>query len=229
MFPVEVQGQSVTYQGRPVRLAAVRDITWRREAERAIRRSEQGFRSLVDNAPFGIYLDVFCHDNQIYNNDFIDNTTQAHASGGSGNVFNLPAPTGGNYWSNWTSPDVAPEDGFVDSPYTFPGGVDNLPWTEMDGWQQTPSEMMLDLADDVIALNLQRGISNSLDAKLNAALGALDDINANNDVAAINTLQAFINAVEAQRGNKITEADADALIAAAQEIIALLSGDETGC
>lgn len=73
-------------------------------------------------------------------------------------------------------------------------------------------------------MNLHQGIENSLDAKLDAAVQALDDINQNNDVAAINTLGAFINAVEAQRGKKITEADADALIAAAQEIIAALSG-----
>jgi len=48
-------------------------------------------------------------------------------------------------------------------------------------------------------------------------------VNTNNDVAAINTLEAFIAAVEAQRGNKISEADADDLIASAQEIIELLS------
>jgi hypothetical protein len=53
---------------------------------------------------------------------------------------------------------------------------------------------------------------------------ALEDINENNDVAAINALHALINAVEAQRGNRISEADADALIAAAQKIIAQLSG-----
>lgn len=87
----------------------------------------------------------------------------------------------------------------------------------------TKSVDVVDLAQDVIALNLQEGISNSLDAKLEAAMQALDDINENNDVAAINTLEAFINAVEAQRGNKISEADADALIASAQEIIELLS------
>ena len=180
----------------------------------------------VASNPTGILLSG-SSTNEIYNNNFIENTMQAYVWGGGGNVFNLSeAEGGGNYWSNWTSPDVAPEDGFVDSPYTFIGGQDNLPWTEMDGWQQTPSEMMLDLADDVIALNLQRGISNSLDAKLNAALGALDDINANNDVAAINTLQAFINAVEAQRGNKITEADADDLIDTANNIIVAL---QNGC
>ena len=40
----------------------------------------------------------------------------------------------------------------------------------------------------------------------------------------INSLHAFINYVEAQRGVNITDADADALIASAQAIIASLGG-----
>jgi hypothetical protein len=75
------------------------------------------------------------------------------------------------------------------------------------------------LVEDVLDLNLQTGIANGLDAKLDSALSALDDLNENNDVAAINSLEAFINAVEAQRGHKIPEADAVVLIAAAQAII----------
>lgn len=86
-----------------------------------------------------------------------------------------------------------------------------------------PVVLLEELALQVTALNLQQGIDNSLDAKLEAALSALDDVNANDNVAAINSLEAFINAVEAQRGNKIPEADADDLIAAANEIIALLN------
>ncbi len=68
-------------------------------------------------------------NNNIYHNNFTSSTTpQASVSGGSGNVFNLPAPMGGNYWSSWTSPD-SDNDGFVDSPYVFTGGQDNLPLT----------------------------------------------------------------------------------------------------
>jgi hypothetical protein len=89
--------------------------------------------------------------------------------------------------------------------------------------QLGPAELLLKLMQTVINLNLQHGISNSLDAKLSAAMQALDDINENNDVAAINTLQAFINAVEAQRGSKIPEVAADALIDSTQVIIDLLS------
>jgi hypothetical protein len=86
-----------------------------------------------------------------------------------------------------------------------------------------PAQLIQDLIDTVTGMNLQQGIDNSLDAKLDAALGALDDVNQNNDAAAINTLQAFINAVEAQRDSKITSAQADILVADAQAIIDLLS------
>jgi hypothetical protein len=82
-----------------------------------------------------------------------------------------------------------------------------------------PVEGIAGLIGGVIQLNLQEGISNSLDAKLDSALDALQDLNENNDGAAVNKLEAFINAVSAQRGNKIPEADADELIAAAQAII----------
>ena len=85
--------------------------------------------------------------------------------------------------------------------------------------------LLLNLAQDVIELNLQNGIENSLDAKLDAALQALESINQNDNVAAINTLESFINAVEAQSGDKISTEDATALINAAQEIIDLLSAE----
>jgi hypothetical protein len=85
-------------------------------------------------------------------------------------------------------------------------------------------ELLLGLTQDVIELNLQNGIENSLDAKLNSVFQALEDISTNNDGAAINTLEAFINAVEAQSGNQIPdEAEALALSTAAEEIIAELN------
>ncbi|HEY4579815.1 MAG TPA: LamG domain-containing protein, partial [Candidatus Acidoferrales bacterium] len=49
-----------------------------------------------------------------------------------------------------------------------------------------------DLIAQVMALNLKQGISNSLDSKLEAAVQALDDMNENNNVAAVNVLQAFV-------------------------------------
>jgi parallel beta-helix repeat protein len=175
------------------------------------------YNTFALNESFGMWLSD-SSDNLIYNNNFIDNTTQMYGYGGSGNVFNLDAPTGGNYWSDWTGPD-ADNDGFVDYPYVFDAGQDYLPWTEPDGWV---CDLVVDLADQVLSLNLHHGINNSLDAMLGAVLQALDDINENNDVAAVKVLEAFINAVE--RSSEISEEDADALIAAAQLIIAISGG-----
>ncbi len=87
------------------------------------------------------------------------------------------------------------------------------------------AELLLNsLIDDVVSLNLSNGIDNSLDAKLDAAMKAIEDINNNNDVAAINALEAFISSVEAQRGKQISTDDADALIAMVVYIIALICG-----
>jgi len=99
----------------------------------------------------------------------------------------------------------------------------NIPINLQPPAPEDPAELILQLIDKVELLNHYQGIVNSLDAKLDAALKALSDLNENNDVAAINTLQAFINAVEAQRDDKITDAQATELIADAQAIIDLLN------
>ena len=88
----------------------------------------------------------------------------------------------------------------------------------------TSESLLSELLGEVIEMNLNAGISNSLDAKINVVMDALDDVNANNDIAAINALDSFINAVEAQRGNKLTDAEADKLVATAQLIITTLGG-----
>ena len=67
--------------------------------------------------------------------------------------------------------------------------------------------------------NLPEGLENSLNATLDSALASLNDLNTNNDVAAVGKLGSFINKVEAQRGKKITDAQADELITDAQAII----------
>ena len=65
------------------------------------------------------------NNNKVYRNSFISNTVQAK-NHGTGNLFNLTKPTGGNYWSDYTGTDLN-DDGFGDTPYTFTGGQDNLP------------------------------------------------------------------------------------------------------
>jgi len=86
----------------------------------------------------------------------------------------------------------------------------------------TPYEAIETLIDHVIDLNLKQGIENALDSKLDAALKSLEDLNANNNVAAINALRAFTNAVNAQRGSHIPEGDADVLIDRTLDVIAML-------
>ncbi|MFC2016771.1 PKD domain-containing protein, partial [Chloroflexota bacterium] len=80
------------------------------------------------------------------------------------------------------------------------------------------------IIDDVMSLDIPEGTKNSLISKLEVAMKRLEDSNTQNDVAAINALEAFVNSVEAQRGKKILSEDADALITKAQEIIASLNG-----
>ena len=143
-------------------------------------------------------------------------------------------PSAGTLTYSWNFGDSATGSGSVVSHTYATSGVytatltitDNNGATGIDTVQvtiQTPAEATDDLVDLVETFNLQQGISNSLDTKLDAALEALNDVNVNNNQAAINSLQAFINAVEAQRGNKITNEQADTLIAEAQAIISSLS------
>jgi len=98
------------------------------------------------NTLFGIRLDN-CSGNTIYNNNFISNPVQAYVDGGSGNIFNLNKPIGGNFWSDWTTPD-ADHNCFVDSPYIFTGGQDNLPWTRQDYWLSIDSDGVSDGIED---------------------------------------------------------------------------------
>jgi hypothetical protein len=89
----------------------------------------------------------------------------------------------------------------------------------------SPELLIQMLIDDIASLNIQEGIKNSLTSKLEVAVKRLEDSNTQNDVAAINALEAFINSVEAQQGKKIPSGDASDLIVKAQDIIALLSED----
>ena len=88
----------------------------------------------------------------------------------------------------------------------------------------TIEELLVELVEIVTELNIRNGIATSLDTKLSTALGAIDDLNSNNDSAAIGSLNAFIAAVEAQRGKELSDEEANLLIAKANEIIMRISG-----
>ncbi len=73
---------------------------------------------------------MFCDDNLIYHNDFIDNGASPQASDlSTTNNWNVSYPEGGNHWNDHTSPDafsgpaqdVAGSDGIVDTPYVLGG------------------------------------------------------------------------------------------------------------
>ena len=85
-----------------------------------------------------------------------------------------------------------------------------------------PVPLLLALVDTVSELNIQNGIQNSLDAKLDHAVDALVDVSMGNNGSAINVMEAFINAVEAQSGNQIPTSDATMLSDFAANIIAIL-------
>ncbi|MBN2077339.1 MAG: PAS domain S-box protein [Spirochaetes bacterium] len=52
VFPVEIAASHLTWKGRPVHIAAIRDITKRMRAEELLRESERKYRTLVEENPF---------------------------------------------------------------------------------------------------------------------------------------------------------------------------------
>jgi PAS domain S-box-containing protein len=53
---VEVRAAPLIYQGKPAMQAAVRDVSERKQAEEAVRLSEQNFRDSIENSPLGIRI-----------------------------------------------------------------------------------------------------------------------------------------------------------------------------
>ena len=87
-----------------------------------------------------------------------------------------------------------------------------------------PDVMVLTLGAELGAMGLPAGTMKGLQASLDTAAAALQDANQNNDAAAVNALEAFINELEAQRDKKIPGGVCDMLIARAQEIITAIGG-----
>jgi hypothetical protein len=87
------------------------------------------------------------------------------------------------------------------------------------GSLKSPRELLTELAQAVVALNVQAGISNSLDSKLSNAIAALEDEKRGDSNSAISMLNAFINEVTAQRGVRLTDGQASQLVDMANAII----------
>jgi hypothetical protein len=104
------------------------------------------------------------------------------------------------------------------------GNVDATPasftWTVL-----SPQAAIVNLIAQVEALGLPTGIENGMVKELTGAINKLDDANPDNDDAAIGKLLSFIDKVEDQRGVRLTDEQADALIADANDIILQISND----
>ncbi len=101
----------------------------------------------------------------------------------------------------------------------IPDEIDECPFENPQGFDADGdgcTDTFDDLPDLIRDLSLPQGIENSLISKVENALKSLENGNVE---AAMNQLQAFINQVEAQRGKKIPEEDADMLIQYALNII----------
>jgi len=123
---------------------------------------------------------------------------------------------------------VIPYNGAVD-----PQKITYHDFTSRKIWVYVPSlspfvivksapDQLSDLIATVRGFNLQRGIENSLDAKLQNAQDALSAARSGNRASACNSMSAFLNDAQAQSGRALTVAQANQLIAAARQIRATL-------
>jgi len=91
---------------------------------------------------YGVYMQN-ASGSRVYNNNFDSNTTQARVSGGTGNLFSLPAPVGGNWWNGYDSPAEGcndyNSDYFCDVAYNLTGAQDPLPWNTANAWSSPPA------------------------------------------------------------------------------------------
>jgi len=159
--------------------------------------------------------------NSIYHNNFVDNTNQLDESGSeyTSNTWDNGAGEG-NYWSDYEGLDDGSDGrttgdgiGDTDIPHL---GVDNYPLMEPWGSE----DEIEDFIEDIENMDLPQGTETSLTSKLENAIKSIEKENYN---TAVNQLNAFINEVEAQRGKKLTEEQADELIAMAEFIIYIIT------
>ncbi len=59
IFPVEIRGRMMPYEGRMVRMTAIVDITERLQAEQALGQSEERYRSIFETAAVSIWDEDF--------------------------------------------------------------------------------------------------------------------------------------------------------------------------
>jgi parallel beta-helix repeat protein len=166
----------------------------------------------ISGNQYGLQI-FYSNGNTIFHNNIIDNTNQLYNLAATNTWDNGEGE--GNYWSDYEGEDLD-NDGVGDTLLPHQG-VDNYPL--MDSWSPSPTKAIEKLIIYVQGLGLPHGIENSLVQQLNAAMNALSN---NQTHTAVNILNAFMNHVEALRGNKLTDEQADYLIASAMHIIVLI-------
>ncbi len=73
-----------------------------------------------NNTQYGMKVEMGSYNNTMTENFFLDNGVHAFDEG-LDSYWN--STTIGNYWDNHTAPDVSPQDGIVDIPYTYISGI----------------------------------------------------------------------------------------------------------
>lgn len=99
----------------------------------------------------GLVVGPNSYNATIYHNNFINLTFDFGTFPGTGAVFTLPKPIGGNYWDKFDTPEegcfnVNPVDDFCDSTY----GFDTLPWVRPIVAEKTLSEKAAELAKELV-------------------------------------------------------------------------------
>lgn len=166
-----------------------------------------------------------CEGNLIYHNNLINNRYQVY-NYMSNSTWDNEYPSGGNYWSDYTGSDLysgpfqneTGSDGVGDTPYIIDEyNRDRYPL--MEPWGSAIG-MMKSLVRTIRCWDLGKGTEKALTSKLEDAIHLVNQGNVN---GAIHKLMDLMSQVEAMRGKKLTDEQADYLISEAQRIIDLIN------